>query len=132
MGCDHLSSTLLKHGDRVCFCQLYRVRRMGRPRAARESDRMAGMRSGALPLLPLFLLLAPAGGAAEPRVLLWAHPDQEAGATDSAARIGEALARLQVEAVVTPDLLAQDLSAFAAVLAVLGTFPRAHALTGAE
>jgi hypothetical protein len=87
-------------------------------------------------LLPLILsplgLFLQARAEAAGKVLVWAHPDQAAGATDSSAALLDSLGRLGIEAVAASDLLAQDLSGFQGVAAVLGTFPRKHLLTADE
>jgi len=77
----------------------------------------------------MFPVAPPAGRAA---VLLWAHRDQASGNTDSAAALQEGLEDLGLEVVAVKNLPAQDLGSFEAVFAVLGTFPRMHAITSAE
>jgi hypothetical protein len=81
----------------------------------------------ALAVLAATLASVPAAGS----VLVWAPEGQASGATDSAAALVESLGKLGIETVKSPDLPG-DLSSHAAVLAVLGTFPRTHSPTEAE
>lgn len=63
--------------------------------------------------------------------LVWAHPDQDGGATDDEAAVLAALAANGVDAGAT-DTLPANLSAFDRVWVILGTYEPNHSLTFAE
>jgi hypothetical protein len=87
---------------------------------------------GFLPTVISVLALAAAPVPAAASVLVFAPPEQSEGATDSAMALTDSLAALGVPAVESTSLSGQDLTSYQAVLAVLGTYPRKHALTAAE